>query len=36
VKNISLDNKGIEKNIEVDYKLKIKDIDYVTVLGVSK
>ena len=35
VKNIILDDNGIEKNIEVDYKLNIKDIDYVTVLEVG-
>jgi len=32
VKNIKLDNKNIEKIITVDYKLNIKDINYVTVL----
>ncbi len=32
VKNIELKNKEIEKIIKVDYKLNIKDIDYVNVL----
>ena len=32
VKEISLDDKGIEKVIKVNYQLKIKDIDYVNVL----
>ena len=36
VKDIKLDDKGIEKSILVDYSLNIKDIDYVTVLEVSK
>lgn len=35
VKNIKLNNKNIEKIIEVDYKLNIKNIDYVTVLEVG-
>lgn len=35
VKNIKLNNKNIEKTIEVDYQLNIKDIDYVTVLAVG-
>lgn len=35
VKNITLNNKDIEKIIEVDYKLDIKNIDYVTVLEVG-
>ncbi len=33
VKDIKLNNKSIEKIIEVDYKLNIKDIDYVQVLA---
>lgn len=36
VKSITIDNKGLEKNIEIDYKLNIKDINYVTVIGVQK
>lgn len=36
VKNITMDNKKIEKYIEVNYNLDIKKIDYVTVLEVSK
>ena len=32
VKNIHLDNKNIEKIIKVDYQLKIKNIDYVTII----
>lgn len=36
VKSIKLGNKNIEKIIEVDYKLNIKDIDYVTVLKETK
>ena len=32
VKEITLDNKNIEKIIKVDYKIDIKDIDYVTVI----
>ena len=36
VKNIILDNKDIEKQIIVDYKLNIKDIDFVTVMGDKK
>ena len=35
VKDIKLDDKGIEKSILVDYSLNIKDIDYVTVLEVG-
>lgn len=35
VKDIVLDNKNIEKKIIVDYKLNIKDIDYVTVIKES-
>jgi len=35
VKNIKLDNKKIEKIIEVDYKINIKNIGYVSVLEVS-
>ena len=35
VKNIKLNNKNIEKIIEVDYKLNIKNIDYITVLEVG-
>lgn len=35
IKDIKLDSKGIEKRILVDYKLKIKDIDYVTVIKES-
>ena len=33
VNNIKLDSKGIEKIIELDYQLNIKDINYITVLG---
>lgn len=36
VKNIDLDNKNIEKIITVDYELRVKDIDYVTVLKEIK
>lgn len=36
VKNITMDNKKIEKYIEVNYNLDIKKIDYVTILEVSK
>lgn len=36
VKNITSKNNGIEESIEVDYRLDIKDIDYVTVMGVIK
>lgn len=36
VLNIELNNKNIEQIITVDYKLDIKDIDYVTVLKESK
>ena len=36
VKEINLDNKDIEKIIKVDYKLKIKDIDSVSILKESK
>lgn len=36
VKNIKLDNKGIEKSIEVNYNIDIKNIYYVSVLGESK
>lgn len=36
VKSIIMDNKQIEKHIEINYNLNIKDIDYVTVLEVSK
>lgn len=36
VKSITLDNLGIEKYIEVSYNIDIKDIDYVTVIEVSK
>ncbi len=32
VKDISLDKKGIEKVIKVNYKLNIKDINYVNIL----
>lgn len=32
VKDIKLTNKDIEKYIEVDYKINIKDINYVTIL----
>ena len=35
VKNIIKDSKNIELNIEVDYNLKIKDIDYVTIIKES-
>ena len=35
IKNISLDSKNIEQIIEVDYKLKIKDLLYVTVIKES-
>lgn len=35
VSNIELDNKNIEQIITVDYKLNIKDIDYVTILKES-
>jgi len=35
VKSIKLDNKNIEKIITVDYKLNIKDIDFVTILWES-
>ena len=35
VKDIIIDSKGIEKKIIVDYKLNIKDIDYVTVIKES-
>ena len=35
VKNIELGNKNIEQIITVNYKLNIKDIDYVTVLKES-
>lgn len=35
VKDIIIDNKGIEKKVIVDYKLNIKDIDYVTVIKES-
>lgn len=33
VKNITSKNNEIEKSIEVDYKLDIKNIDFVTVIG---
>lgn len=36
VKNITLENNKLEKIIEINYNLDIKDINYVTVLGVSK
>jgi len=36
VSNIKLNNKNIEKIIDVDYRLDIKDIDYVTVLKELK
>lgn len=36
VKSITIDDKKIEKHIEISYNLDIKDIDYVTVLRVSK
>lgn len=36
VKSVTLDDKNIEKIIEVSYALDIKDIDYVTVLEVEK
>lgn len=32
VKNITLDSKNIEKLIEVNYKINIKDINYVTIM----
>jgi len=35
VKNIVLDNKDIEKKIIVNYKLNVKDIDYVTIIKES-
>ena len=35
VKEIVLDNKNIEQKVIVDYKLNIKDIDYVTVIKES-
>ena len=35
VKDIIIDSKGIEKKVIVDYKLNIKDIDYVTVIKES-
>ena len=35
IKNITLDSKNIEQIIEVDYKLKIKDLLYVTVIKES-
>lgn len=35
VSNIELDNKNIEKIITVNYKLNIKDIDYVTIIKES-
>jgi len=35
VKNIELGNKNIEQIITVNYKLNIKDIDYVTILKES-
>jgi len=35
VKSIKLDNNNIEKIITVDYKLNIKDIDFVTILWES-
>ena len=36
VKNIEKDSMGLEKIIEVEYKINIKNIDYVTVLEVEK
>lgn len=36
VKNITSKNYDIEKSVEVDYKLDIKNIDFITVLGVTK
>lgn len=36
VKEINLTNDNIEKIIKVDYKLKIKDIDYVSILKEKK
>lgn len=35
VKNITLKDNQLEKIVEIDYKLNIKDIDYVTVLEVG-
>ena len=36
VKNITLENNKLEKIIEINYNLDIKDINYVTVLEVTK
>ncbi len=36
VKEVNLDSKNIEKIIKVDYKIKIKDLDYVTILKENK
>lgn len=36
VKDIVLANKNIEQLIKVDYKIKIKNVDYVTILKESK
>lgn len=36
VKNISLDDKNLEKIVSVDYNLNIKNIDYVTIIKESK
>ena len=36
VKSITDKNNDIEKSVEVDYNIDIKNIDYVTVLGVTK
>ena len=36
VKEITLDNKNIEKIITVEYPIDIKDLSYVTVLKNSK
>ena len=36
VKNITINNKDIEKRVVVDYKINIKDIDYVTIIKEQK
>lgn len=36
VKDIIMDDKNIEKIAVIDYKLKIKDIDYVTIIKEKK
>ena len=36
VKDIVVDSKNIEKKIYIDYKINIKDIDYVTVIKENK